>query len=127
MSKLPSRAVAVCALGPSFVQVIVSPTCTVIVLGLNWKSEIATAGSLAAWARRAAPGNRLPFRCVASVCRADVPRWERIRRLSASCCVDRRPRIRTVTRWIPAVANCTVTVDADGKRRCSAVSASFHL
>lgn len=51
MSKLPSLAVAVWALGPSFVQVIVSPTCTVIELGLNWKSEIVTPVSVAAWAR----------------------------------------------------------------------------
>ena len=51
VSKLPLRAVAVWGLGPLFIQVTVSPTCTVIVLGVNWKSAIPTLGSLAAWAQ----------------------------------------------------------------------------
>jgi hypothetical protein len=46
--KLPLLAVAVWALGPLFVQVMVSPTCTVIVPGANWKSAIATPGSAVA-------------------------------------------------------------------------------
>ncbi len=46
--KLPSLAVAVCAVGPSFVQVIVSPTWTVIVAGVNLKSEIVSPAAPAA-------------------------------------------------------------------------------
>lgn len=45
MSKLPSLAVAVCAAGPLLVQVTVSPTWTVIVPGVNTKSEIVSEGS----------------------------------------------------------------------------------
>jgi len=45
--KLPSRAVAVCVLGPLFVQVMVSPTWTVTALGVKWKSAIVSAGSAA--------------------------------------------------------------------------------
>jgi hypothetical protein len=48
VSKLPSLAVAVCAVGPTLVQVIVSPTWTVIVAGENLKSEIVSPGSPAA-------------------------------------------------------------------------------
>ena len=48
--KLPSLAVAVCAVGPSLVQVIVSPTWTVIVPGVNLKSEIVSLAAPAAWA-----------------------------------------------------------------------------
>ncbi len=46
--KLPSLAVAVWLLGPLLVQVTVSPTWTVIVPGVNLKSEIVSAGSPAA-------------------------------------------------------------------------------
>ena len=42
VSKLPSGAVAECAVGPSFVQVTVSPWLIVICAGANWKSEIVT-------------------------------------------------------------------------------------
>jgi hypothetical protein len=45
--KLPSFAVAVWELGPSLVQVIVSPTWTVVDGGVKWKSAILTAGSAA--------------------------------------------------------------------------------
>jgi hypothetical protein len=48
VSKLRLFAVAECGLGPAFVQVIVSPTCTVIVAGANLKSEIVSPGSPAA-------------------------------------------------------------------------------
>jgi len=47
--KLPLFAVAVCALGPWFVQVTGSPTWIVIVAGVNWKSAIATVVAFAAW------------------------------------------------------------------------------
>jgi hypothetical protein len=52
VSKLPLLAVAVWGLGPLFVQVMVSPTLTVIVAGANLKSEIEAAGSPAMCARR---------------------------------------------------------------------------
>jgi len=48
--KLPSLAVAVCALGPWLTQVTVSPTWIVIVAGVNWKSAIVTVVAFAAWA-----------------------------------------------------------------------------
>jgi hypothetical protein len=54
VSKLPLLAVAECGLGPSFVHVIESPTCTVIVAGANLKSEITSPGSPATWARTVA-------------------------------------------------------------------------
>ncbi len=50
MLKLPSFAVAVCGCLPLFVQVTVSPTWTVIVVGEKLKSTIEAGGSLAAWA-----------------------------------------------------------------------------
>jgi len=51
--KLPLLAVAVCSLGPTLVQVIVSPAWIVIVAGVNSKSEIVSLGSSpATWAAR---------------------------------------------------------------------------
>ncbi len=53
MLKLPLLAVAVCSLGPTLVQVIVSPAWIVIVAGVNLKSEIVSPGSSpATWAAR---------------------------------------------------------------------------
>lgn len=54
VSKLPSVAVAVCELGPTFDHVTVSPTWTVNVAGVNLKSEIVAPGSPAIRARRPA-------------------------------------------------------------------------
>jgi hypothetical protein len=45
VSKLPSRAVAVCGLGPSLDHVSVSPTWIVVVAGEKLKSTIVTPGS----------------------------------------------------------------------------------
>jgi hypothetical protein len=50
VSKLWSFAVAVCAVGPLLVHVIVSPTWIVIEAGENLKSEIVSPGSPATWA-----------------------------------------------------------------------------
>lgn len=63
VSKLPSFAVAVCGLGPSLVQVTVSPTWIVIVAGVNLKSEIVSAGSPATCALGRRPKARIRLRC----------------------------------------------------------------
>jgi hypothetical protein len=72
VSKLWSLAVAVCGEGPLFVQVIVSPTLTVIVAGPNLMSEIVTPGSPAARARR--PWWRIATTRSPAL-RRFVPRW----------------------------------------------------
>ncbi len=56
VSKLPSDAVAVCSAVSSFVQVTVSPTLTVTVVGLKAKPWIGTACEAAARALGAARG-----------------------------------------------------------------------
>src|SRR5215212_7601679 len=48
VSKLPSVAVAECPVGPELLQVTVSPTLTVVVLGANLKSLIVTPAEAAA-------------------------------------------------------------------------------
>src|ERR687896_2413462 len=53
VSKLPPSAVAECGVGPSLVQVTVSPTSIVTAAGANWKSLIVTPVSAAAVARGA--------------------------------------------------------------------------
>src|SRR5918996_3578656 len=58
VSKLRSSAVAECGVGPSLVQVTVSPTLIVTEAGANWKSLIVTPVSAAAVARGALRGPR---------------------------------------------------------------------
>src|SRR5918999_794274 len=63
VSKLPSFAVAECGVGPSLVQVTVSPTLTVTAPGENWKSLIVTPAEAAVTPpRRLMRGIRLPIR-----------------------------------------------------------------
>jgi hypothetical protein len=78
--KLPSFAVAVCELGPSLVQVIVSPTWTVVVGGVKWKSAIVTAGSEAECAIR----RRATARCAGGPNELADTTWGRPSELAAA-------------------------------------------